>query len=201
MNLFNNEFEELNILPKDGEVKYFEGFFDKVESDTYFEKLKNDIEWKNDEIYIFGKHIITKRKVAWYGENTLSYTYSKTTKIALPWTKELLAIKSKIEVKTGDSFNACLLNFYHDGNDGMGWHSDDEESIVENSCIASVSFGVTRKFVLKHKIDKQSISLDLSNGSLLTMKGETQKMWQHSLSKSKKIFLPRINLTFRKMVV
>jgi alkylated DNA repair dioxygenase AlkB len=199
MNLFDNEFEKLNILPIDGEVNYYDDFFDKVESDTYFKKLKSTIDWNNDEIYIFGKHIITNRKVAWYGEDTVSYTYSRTTKFALPWTKELLEIKSRIEDKTGENFNACLLNFYHDGNDGMGWHSDDEDSIVENSCIASLSFGATRKFVLKHKIDKETISLNLNHGSLLTMKGETQKMWMHSLAKSKKILLPRINLTFRKM--
>ena len=146
------------------------------------------------------KLIITKRKVSWYGDQGFLYTYSNTTKQALPWTNELLEIKSRIEIITTSTFNSCLLNLYHDGNEGMTWHSDDEKSLGKNAVIASVSFGAERKLSFKHKSSKQTISLKLENGSLLLMKGRTQSNWLHSLPPSSKIIHPRINLTFRTIV-
>jgi len=119
----------------------------------------------------------------------------------LAFTKELLSLKIKVEEITNEKYNACLLNLYHDGEEGMGWHSDNESTIVSESSIASVSFGAERKFSLKHKESKETISLILENGSLLEMKGLTQRFWQHSLPKSKKVSKPRVNLTFRKMTI
>lgn len=170
------------------------------EANGYFYSLLQDIPWKNDEVVIFGKHIVTKRKAAWYGDSNYVYIYSNTIKQALPWTRELVKIKQIIENLSNTEFNSCLLNLYQDGNVGMGWHSDDEESIESDSTIASVSFGAERKFYLKHKQSKKIISVLLEHGSLLLMKEGTQKNWLHSLPKSKKITLPRINLTFRRMV-
>ena len=190
----------MEIINNDGLVIYYGKVMHKDEADAYLENLLDTIEWKNDEAIIFGRHIITKRKVAWYGDDGYSYKYSGTTKQALSWTPELLQLKKLTEQLTGESFNSCLLNLYHDGNEGMAWHSDDEKSLGKDSAIASLSFGAERKFSLKHRVTKESHSVLLENGSLLIMKGATQTNWLHSLPKSKKITSPRVNLTFRRMM-
>ena len=169
------------------------------EAQDYFEALLTTVPWRNDEAVICGKRIVTARKVAWYGDSSYSYTYSGTTKIALPWTKELRTLKSLVEEEVGCLFNSCLCNLYHDGSEGMGWHSDDEKALGQNTAIGSLSLGAERKFSLRHKRkgDSPSISIQLENGSLLVMKGTTQTFWQHSVPKTAKIAIPRINLTFR----
>ena len=199
MDLFGND-PVVNLLPCDGTVNYYGRIHDAEEARRYYEALLKTIKWKNDEVFIFGKHFVTARKVAWYGNGDYSYTYSGTTKQALAWTKELLALKGIAEKLTAAKFNSCLLDLYHDGNEGMAWHSDDESSLVRNSTIASLSFGAERKFCFKHKQTQQTISLILENGSLLVMQDATQTHWRHSLPKSKKITAPRINLTFRTMI-
>jgi alkylated DNA repair dioxygenase AlkB len=199
MDLFNQK-EELNLLPADGTVHYYGRILNPEKANTYLETLLGNIEWKNDEAVIFGRHIITKRKAAWYGNNSYSYTYSNTTKFALPWTKELLELKELVEEKTVTQFNSCLLNLYHNGDEGMAWHSDDERSLGKDSTIASLSLGAERVFSLKHKITKENVSVRLENGSLLVMKDKTQSNWLHSLPKTKKVTLPRVNLTFRTMI-
>ncbi len=171
------------------------------QANEYCDSLLQNIPWKNDEVVVFGKRIVTKRKTAWYGDSNYVYIYSNTIKQALPWTRELVSLKQIIENVSNTKFNSCLLNLYHDGNEGMGWHSDDENSIEDNSTIASVSLGAERKFSFKHKQSNKTISVLLEHGSLLLMKDATQKNWLHSLPKSSKITLPRINLTFRRMVV
>ncbi len=152
MKLFDDEIQyPIDLISEDGDVNYFGKLFSEEESEHYLANLLKTIQWKHDEIVLFGKKITTKRKVAWYGNAGLEYTYSKTTKVALSWTAELLKIKTSIEAKTGESFNSCLLNLYHSGEEGMGWHSDDEKDLTRNSAIASVSFGAERKFVFKHR--------------------------------------------------
>lgn len=200
MDLFASD-PTANLLPCDGTVNYFGPILSPAEAQRYYEKLLQDIPWKNDEAVIFGKHIITARKVAWFGDSNFSYTYSGTTKQALVWTAELAALKKIIEELTGTRFNSCLLNLYHDGNEGMAWHSDDEKSLAGNSTIASVSLGAEREFRLKHKRADAKVSVWLDSGSLLVMKGTTQAHWLHCIPKSKKIKSPRINLTFRTMVL
>ena len=160
-------------------------------------QLSKNIQWKNDESVIFGKHYITRRKTAWYGDRAFNYTYSKIKRTALPWTNELLEIKHIVENNESTKFNSCLLNLYHDGDDGMGWHSDNEKELIRDGVIASVSLGAERKFSFKHKKNKEKIDLILGNGSLLVMKEQIQTHWMHQLPKSKKIKEPRINLTFR----
>lgn len=190
-----------NIINQDGQAHYFGTIFKKEQNDYYFNELLNKIEWINENLIMFGKEITTKRKVAFYADSMIHYTYSNKTKKGKEWTPLLMEIKQFIANQTGCNYNACLLNLYHDGNEGMGWHSDDEKEIVPNSSIASLSFGAERKFTLKHKGNKESHSIMLENGSLLEMSGSLQKNWLHSLPKSKKIKSPRINLTFRKMIV
>jgi len=196
----NKDQDIANLLPYDGVVNYYGKIIPTNKADHYLAALLNTIKWKNDEAVIFGRHIITKRKVAWYGNEGYSYTYSNTTKEALPWTKELLELKALVEEFCGDKFNSCLLNLYHDGNEGMAWHSDDEKSLGKDTSIASLSFGAERKFALKHRVSKEPVGLLLEHGSLLVMKGTTQTNWLHSLPKTTRIKTPRVNLTFRTMI-
>jgi alkylated DNA repair dioxygenase AlkB len=189
-----------NILHTDGTVNYYGEVLSSKEANQYFVLLMQNISWKNDEVVIFGRHIVTKRKAAWYGDSDYLYTYSNTTKQALTWTKELSDLKQIVEELAEMKFNSCLLNLYHNGNEGMGWHSDDEVSLGKNNTIASLSLGAERKFLFKHKQTKQTASVVLEHGSLLIMKDATQTNWLHSLPKSKSITRPRINLTFRKIL-
>lgn len=189
-----------NLLPKDGIVQYYGKVLATHEADYYLDTLLRTIDWRNDEAIIFGKKIITKRKVAWYAEESFSYTYSNVTKSALPWTPALLALKTMTEKVTGETFNSCLLNLYHSGEEGMAWHSDGETDLKKDGAIASLSFGAERKFAFKHKQSKETVSLRLEHGSLLVMKGTTQSHWLHRLPPTTKILAPRINLTFRTIV-
>ena len=189
--------EPRNLLPQDGTVKYYGTLMSIHESNKYLEVLLNEIDWKNDEVITFGKKIITKRKISWYGDKPFKYTYSNTTKQALPWIDELLELKSIVEETSGETFNSCLLNLYHNGSEGMTWHSDAEKDLKKNAAIASLSFGAERKFSFKHKTSKETTSLILQHGSLLVMKNETQSHWLHCLPTTTKIYLPRVNLTFR----
>lgn len=200
MDLFNTT-NLINILPFDGITDYYGKILDAKDSQFYLEKLLSSIEWRNDEAIIFGKHITTKRKVAWYGNEGYAYTYSNTTKQALVWTEELQVLKTMIEEITQVKFNSCLLNLYHNGEEGVTWHSDDEKSLGQNTTIAALSLGAERRFCFKHKANKQDVSLILENGSLLVMRDSTQTYWLHCLPKSKKIKKPRISLTFRTIVL
>jgi len=195
MDLFSDN-QISNLLPYDGTVFYYGTVMSQAEANHYFNELFNTIEWKNDEAVVFGKHILTNRKVAWYGEKDFDYTYSNTTKKALPWTKELLALKALAEKTTKATYNSCLLNYYHNGNEGMSWHSDAEKMLQKDGSIASFT-----KFAFKHKVTKDTTSIVLQNGSLLEMKNNTQTHWLHRLPTSSIIKRPRINLTFRTIVV
>lgn len=201
MTLFDHSQDKhKNLLPFDGAVNYYGPLWTKDQADFYLNQLIEGIDWQREEIFMFGKKITTKRKVGWYGEQPFKYTYSNTTKQALPWTKELLELRTVVEEKAGESFNSCLLNLYHNGDEGMGWHSDDEPDMKKEGAIASLSFGAKRKFVFKHKDSKTKVELYLDHGSLLVMKGTTQTFWMHTLPKSKKITTLRVNLTFRTIV-
>lgn len=198
MDLFSNEIDSSkNVLPKDGVVNYYGKVLTNPEANQYFDCLMNTVEWKNDEAIVYGKLITTNRKVAWYGDIDFEYTYSNITKRALPWTEDLLKLKLHVEEKTGEKFNSCLLNLYHNGNEGMAWHSDAEKDLKKNGAIASVSLGAERKFSFKHKQTKETVSLRLEHGSLLVMKDTTQTHWLHRLPPTRLITRPRINLTFR----
>ena len=198
MKLFEDDFNPTkNYLPYEGTVNYYGLICLEQQADYFLKVFLETIEWRNDEAVIFGKKIITKRKVAWYGSKPFEYTYSNVTKHALPWTKELLALKQLVEKTTGETFNSCLMNLYHSGEEGMAWHSDGEKDLKKNGAIASVSFGAERKFCFKHKQTLEKIDIWLEHGSLLVMKDVTQTHWLHRLPPTKKVFTPRVNLTFR----
>lgn len=202
MDLFSTEPREAsNLLPEGGIAHYFGQIWNQQDSNRYLEDLLQHIAWKNDEAVLYGKRFITKRKVAWYGDQDFEYSYSNTTKKALPWTDTLLELRAMAEAKTGETYNSCLLNLYHSGEEGMAWHSDGEKTLKKDGAIASLSFGAVRKFAFKHKISKETVSLILEHGSLLVMKGATQSNWLHRLPPTKTVLKPRVNLTFRTIVL
>ena len=194
MDLFNSS---KNILPKNGEAEYFGPVLSIQEASFYYSELLEKTQWESDEIFIFGKRIVTKRKVAWFGDEPFDYTYSKSTKTALPWTKVLLELKDLVQKESNETYNSCLLNLYHKGEEGMGWHTDNEKELKKLGAIASLSLGAERYFVFKHIKTKETVKVFLENGSLIVMKGETQEFWQHRLPPTKKVKHSRINLTFR----
>jgi alkylated DNA repair dioxygenase AlkB len=187
----------INLLPADGIADYYGQVLEPAKADHYLDRLLQQIEWRNDEAVIFGRHIITKRKVAWYGDSDYNYAYSNIIRQALPWTKDLLELKAVTERLTAARYNSCLLNLYHDGDEGMAWHSDDEKELEPEGAIASLSFGAERRFLFRHRASKEQVELSLTAGSLLVMRGATQTHWLHSLPKMKKVRTPRVNLTFR----
>ena len=189
-----------NLLPYDGIAEYYPQFFSHIEAVDVFNELLATMPWEQDEVVLFGQRRVLSRKVAWVGDENFCYSYSGTSKTASRWTKPLLCIKERVERRCSHAFNSCLLNLYHDGAEGMGWHSDDEKTLGRNPVISSLSLGSERVFKLKHKQSQEVVSMVLENGSLLVMKGETQHHWVHTVPKTKKFSTPRINLTFRYFV-
>ncbi|GAA5482733.1 alpha-ketoglutarate-dependent dioxygenase AlkB family protein [Haloferula sargassicola] len=190
-----------NLLPYDGESLYYGRIFSTAQAEEFLRCFLASIPWQHDEAVMFGKHIVTARKVAWYGDARYDYTYSGKTRTARVWTPELLAIKQEVERLGGSSYNSCLLNLYADGSQGMGWHHDDEKGLGPDSDIASVSFGAERRFDFRHKLSKEKVSVFLPSGSLLIMRGRTQACWQHQVPKAMRVTEPRVNLTFRRMLI
>ena len=183
----------------DGEVIIYQNFFEEPESDRFFKELQNSLNWQQDKIRIFGKEVDLPRLTAWYGDEGKSYKYSGITMNPNPWIPVLLSIKKKIEKVVELDFNSVLANLYRDGKDYVSWHSDDEKELGNNPIIASVSFGATRRFQLRHKSNKDldTVEISLTHGSLLIMTGSTQHFWKHQVPKTSKILTERINLTFR----
>lgn len=198
LNLFTNNTNSIdNVKVKNGEYTYISNFFDKTESFKYFDQLLNNTLWKQEEMTIYGKTLKFPRLTAWYGDSDKPYTFSGITLNPNKWTNELMEIKNKIEPKCHVEFNSVLLNLYRDGNDSISWHTDAEKELGKNPVIASVNFGETRTFQLKHKTTNEKVSIKLENGSLLIMAGELQHFWKHQIPKTKKQVGKRINLTFR----
>jgi alkylated DNA repair dioxygenase AlkB len=188
-----------NLLPADGRAHYFGPVLSMERADQLLHNFLTEIPWAHDEVVMFGKPITTARAVAWFGDtdDSYSYSYSGTTKQAHHWTPALLELKRLVEQLTHTTYNSCLMNLYHHGQEGMGWHSDDEKSLAHHGTIASVSLGAERKFNFKHKRTGETISLMLEHGSLLIMAGACQTHWLHCLPKTTRIQAPRVNLTFR----
>ena len=185
---------------QDGELIYFPQWLSPEKAQQHFDTLHRSLDWKAEEIVMFGKMVMQPRLMAWYGDQGTSYTYSGLTVAPSPWTKLLGDIKNAIQQAVPPyTFNSVLCNLYRNGQDSMGWHSDNEPELGKNPVIASLSLGGVRRFHLRHKKQKDlpRVRLDLKSGSLLIMAGETQHFWQHQVSKTKKAVEPRINLTFR----
>jgi len=201
MDLFSNhQSQDLLPLPVfDGEALLLESFLSSQEAVKYFNELQKNVKWNQETIKLYGKVYPVPRETAWYGDEGTNYTYSGINCNPLPWSDELLQLKTRIEsIIPEASFNSVLLNRYRNGNDKVGWHSDDEDELGKNPIIASVSLGATRRFDLRHKADKtKMLKIELKPGSLLIMKGALQHHWEHQIPQQKRIFDERINLTFR----
>lgn len=187
----------LNLLPEDGELYDHGRVYGADEAAALFASLLRDVPWRPDELVIAGKPVVTARQVAWFGDGERVYHYSGATKVSLPWTPLLTSVKARVEAAVGSSFNACLLNLYRSGSEGMSWHSDDEVSLGRLPTIASLSLGAVRRFDLRHKGTGRKVSVFLDDGQLIVMAGTTQRCWQHALPKSAKVPAARISLTFR----
>ncbi|MFW6367615.1 MAG: alpha-ketoglutarate-dependent dioxygenase AlkB family protein [Halothece sp.] len=189
--------QQLNLPHSD--IKIYRNFFDQKNSDRFFAKLKQEINWKQEYIKLYGKENPVPRLTAWYGDSGYTYTYSGITMNPEPWTDALLEIKQKIETIAKVNFNSVLLNLYRDGNDGVAWHSDDEPELGKYPVIGSVSFGGERRFSFKYRdqTNPERHDINLRHGDYLLMQGETQQYWYHQIPKTKKPVSPRINLTFR----
>lgn len=196
---FNFEGQPVQLLPFDGEVLYWETFLQNNDSQYFIRSLLAQAAWQPDEVMMFGKKIVTRRKMAWYGDGGMEYRYSGITRKPLQWIAPLLEIKKLVESFAEISFNSCLLNLYHDGTESMGWHRDNEPELGQEPVIASISLGAARKFSFKHRKTNETVTLTLADGSLLLMKGKTQQEWVHCLTKSSRVKEPRVNLTFRKI--
>ena len=186
-------------MPSTEQLQYHPLLFDPKEQSLLMNALQKEIPWKQEHIKLFGKTHPTPRLTAWHGDTHCVYKYSGVVNQPFPWTPSLLIIKTRIEsLSNGTTFNCVLLNFYRDGSDKMGWHSDDEKELGPNPSIASVSFGATRRFDFKHKPEAHNkFSIHLESGSLLLMQGDMQHHWLHQIPAQKRIQEPRINLTFR----
>ena len=196
--LFGTSEDEKELFQvENGQYLFIPNFFSIEEGNYLFSRLDSTISWKQEKMNMYGKEVLFPRLTAWYGDSDRPYSFSGITLNPLPWTEVLLKIKKKIETKTSAIFNSVLLNKYRDGSDSISWHTDDEKELGKNPIIASVTFGGTRNFQLRHRDTGEKINLELSHGSLLIMQGELQHFWQHQIPKTKKQVDPRINLTFR----
>ncbi|MBT9189729.1 alpha-ketoglutarate-dependent dioxygenase AlkB family protein [Zobellia russellii] len=190
--------EEMNLNLPDSDITYYPNFIERATADSYFQSLKEETPWQQDNITVFGKTYAQPRLTALYGNNGKPYSYSKLVMAPHKFTPMLLEIKNKVETCTGVVFTTCLLNLYRNGQDSNGWHADNEKELGKNPIIASITLGQERFFHLKHRKDKNlKQKILLQHGSLLLMKGATQEHWLHQVPKTAKVIDERINLTFR----
>ena len=191
-----------NLLPYDGQVNDL-GIVIDYPSPLFY-NLVTELPWQEDIVTLFGKTHVTTRQIVWMGDSDIDYQYSGHTRQTIPWTDTVFHVKQHVEQQLlilgiDVNFNSCLLNYYPSGEDGMGYHADDERELGEQPIIASLSLGATRKFVFKHKKTQDKVELYLESGQLIVMHGETQNFWKHSITKTKKVTTGRISLTFRQI--
>lgn len=191
-----------NLLPYDGQVNNLGIVIDYPSS--LFYNLVTELPWQADIVTLFGKTHITTRQIVWMGDSNIDYQYSGHRRQTIPWTDTMFHVKQHVEQQLSAlgidaNFNSCLLNYYPSGDDGMGYHADDEKELGEQPIIASLSLGATRKFVFKHKKTQDKVELYLESGQLIVMHGDTQSFWKHSITKTKTVATGRISLTFRQI--
>ena len=192
-----------NLLPYDGQVHDLGVVIDYPS--PLFYNLVTELPWQADVVTLFGKTHTTTRQIVWMGDVGIDYHYAGHVRQPIPWTNTVLSIKQHIEKQLSDigteaDFNSCLLNYYPSGDDGMGYHADDEPELGAQPLIACLSLGATRRFVFKHKKTQDKVALYLESGQLLVMRGDTQSFWKHSITKTTTIADARISLTFRRIL-
>jgi len=205
--LNHTSFNRIDLpVPHTGELWYAKHFLSSEAASEYFKVLRVESAWQQETVRVYGKNHLTPRLVSWYGDPGASYAYSGIFHQPRPWTAVLRALRDAVCVFSDHSFNSVLLNYYRNGDDSIGWHSDREPELGDHPCIASVSLGVTRRFCLKSRSVKRqakrnmSFAIDLEHGSLLLMTGSLQQHWRHCVPKQPSVREERINLTFRNIV-
>ena len=185
------------------DLEYLPGFLSPGHANDLWAGLLARAPWQQPVVQLFGRTFRSPRLAAWYGDTGAVYRYSGLVNEPLPWLPSLAALRRQIERRLGQTFNSVLLNFYRDGADSMGWHRDQEPELGENPTIVSISLGGIRRFVLQHsqQADMTRLELRPEHGSLLLMCGATQHFWRHCLPKTRKVVAPRVNLTFRRIVL
>ena len=186
-------------MPSDGSAILFPEFLESSYADSILTELVTTNSWEQQELLMYGKMVEEPRLSTWHSSGQ-TYTYSGRARTAQPWSPTLLAIREQCEQHTGHTFNGVLLNYYRDGNDHLGWHSDDELVNGPEPLIASISLGAERRFDMRHRDTGETVSAMLGHGSLLVMSGLSQKCWDHRIPKMPRLLEPRLNLTFRRLV-
>lgn len=198
-NITDNTLQDLPI--EHGGLQYAQHFMAENQADSLFAALITQVPWQQAQLRLYGKNVLTPRLSCWMGDASAVYRYSNTTFLPEPWLDNVLAVKQQIETASASTFNSVLLNYYRNGQDAMGWHSDDEPELGTRPVIASLSLGAERRFLLREKIKgAPSMGLPLAHGSLLLMQGDSQSRFQHALPRTAKPIGARINLTFRKIL-
>jgi alkylated DNA repair dioxygenase AlkB len=190
-----------NCLPCDGRLYWLKQFYDQAQADDYFQRLYHGLQWQEEQLFLFGRWLTVPRLMAWYGDADAYYRYSGVDHQPLPWTQDLLCLRADVQKCCAHPFNSVLANLYRDGRDSMGCHSDDEKALGDNPLIASISFGETRLLRFRHNKTGQKCDFELAHGDLLVMAGSVQHYWRHELPKTRQSKQPRINLTFRRIVL
>ena len=189
------------VLPLENAcVEYYPNWLTHKHAKHLMDYFIGRLQWQQPSIMLYGKERKIPRLQAWYGDPNSQYEYSKLMMQALPWDTRLAKLKSACEQKCNATFNSVLANWYRDGNDSMGMHSDNEPELGKQPVIASVSLGQTRRLSFKNIQSKESHKIGLEHGSLLIMKGDTQKFWQHGINKSRTHLGARLNFTFRYVI-
>lgn len=189
-----------NLLGFDGELYLLRHFYQTDQADHWFERLYRQLDWQQEQLFIYGRWLKVPRLMAWYGNTDAHYRYSGVDHRPNPWTSDLLTLKTDVEATCNTSFNSVLANLYRDGRDSMGCHADDEKELGQNPNIASLSFGETRLLRFRHPTSGTKVDIELSHGDLLLMAGELQHYWRHELPKTRRPKQVRINLTFRRII-
>ncbi len=185
------------FLPFDGTATLYHDFLDAQFAMRAFNQIRDESQWEQPEITIFGNTVLEPRLSTWHNELGEGYKYSGVMRRAQPFSKTLSDIRKRCSEVTNTPFNSALVNFYRNGQDGVGWHSDNEACNGPEPTIASVSLGATRRFDMRHRKTGETIKIQLESGSLLVMAGKSQQYWVHQVAKTKRVHEPRINLTFR----
>ena len=188
------------VAHNDLKIRIEEDFFNSADSNKLLKKFISKLPWESMIIKMFGKDRKIPRLQCWIGDEGCEYRYSGKQLNRQIWSQDLIMIRKKIYKELKIDFNSVLANYYRDGKDSMGWHSDDEKELGPDPTIASISFGSERDLVFRNKITKETIAIPQTNGCLILIDGETQKNWQHSIKKTQKVIGPRINLTFRNII-
>jgi alkylated DNA repair dioxygenase AlkB len=189
------------VAHNDLKIRILEDFFNSVDSNKLLKKFISKLPWESMMIKMFGRDTKIPRLQCWIGDEGCEYRYSGKQLSRQIWNQDLIMIRKKIYQELKIDFNSVLANYYRDGKDSMGWHSDDEKELGPNPTIASISFGSERDLVFRNKITKETLAIPQTNGCLILIDGETQRNWQHSIKKTQKVIGPRINLTFRNIII